>query len=189
MIRRSYFSVIFILLASLIAITIWLDKITHPVPGADNFDFLHEPDYIIENISGFRVEHDKSIHRAFYAKKLLHYTGQDLTQLEHIQFINTDLKNPPLEVLADKAELMDNGEEIFLTGDVTAVRGLNTDERKITLKTDKLHLIPDENLVKTDNVVKITRLNTTIQAIGLELNNDTGMVELLSRVRAVNQNP
>ncbi|MCB1934396.1 MAG: LPS export ABC transporter periplasmic protein LptC [Nitrosomonas sp.] len=189
MIHRSYFSMIFILLTSLIAVTIWLDKITQPISGTDNFDFFHEPDYIIENISGFRVEHDKSVHRFFHARKLLHYTNQDLTQLEDIQFVNTDPKNPPLEVFANNAKIMNSGEEIFLTGDVTAIRGLNTDERKITLKTDKLHLIPDENLVKTDKVVKITRLNTTIQAVGLELNNDTGMVELLSHVRAINQNP
>ncbi|MEK7844323.1 MAG: LPS export ABC transporter periplasmic protein LptC, partial [Pseudomonadota bacterium] len=57
---------------------------------------------------------------------------------------------------------------------------------KITLVTNFLHLIPDDDLVKTDQSVTISRFNTTINAIGLELNNHDGMIQLLSKVRAVN---
>ena len=56
------------------------------------------------------------------------------------------------------------------------------------MRTDTLHLIPDEDLAKTDKNVMISRLNTTIDATGLKLDNQTGMIELLSRVRATDQN-
>lgn len=189
MVRRSYFSFTFILLIALFAITVWLDKVTYPTSTTNNLDFDHQPDYIIENISGLRVEHDKSIHRFFHAKTLVHFTNQELTQLENIQFVNTETEKPLFQVFADQAELRGNSEDIFLNGNVTVIRGNNEDKRKITLKTDKLHLLPNENKAKTDKSVLITRHNTTIQAVGLELNNETGMVELLSRVHAINQNP
>jgi len=73
-----------------------------------------------------------------------------------------------------------------LTGDVVALRGADDQKDKITLKTNFLHLIPNEDLVKSDQPVTISRLNTKINAIGLELNNQTGMIQLLTQVRAVN---
>lgn len=189
MIRRSYFSFTFMLLVGLAVLTLWLDKMTLPKTSSSDTEIYQEPDYIIENLSGLRVEYNKATQRAFYAKKMFHYLDQDLTELEQIQFINSQVDKPPFRVFADRAELRDNGENIFLTGNVTVMRGLDQDKSKITLKTDKLHLIPDEDLVKTDKSVTLSRLNTTIHAIGLELNNQTGMIELLSRVRAVDQNP
>jgi len=189
MVRRSYFSFTIILLFVLAGITIWLDKVTYPTSTTGNFDFYHQPDYIIENISGLRVEHDKAIHRFFHAKKMIHFINQELTQLEDIRFVNSETENPPFRVFSDQAELRGNGDDIFLNGNVTVIRGVDEDKRKIILKTDKLHLLPEENKAKTDKSVLITRQNTTIQAVGLELNNETGMAELLSRVRAVSQNP
>lgn len=59
MIRRSYFSFTFILLTGLLALTVWLDKVTHPLSTAPELDFYQQPDYIIEHISGLRVEHEK----------------------------------------------------------------------------------------------------------------------------------
>ncbi len=189
MIRRSYFSFTFILLAGLIALTIWLDSVIQPLSTAPELDFYQQPDYIIAHISGLRVEHEKNTHRFFHAKKMFHYINQDLTQLENIQFTNIETGKPPFRVFADHAELRNHGEDILLNGNITVIRGLNEDKGKITLKTDKLHLLPDENKVKTDKSVMISRLNTTIHAVGLELDNHTGMVELLSRVRAVDQKP
>ena len=187
MFRRPYFSFSFILLIGLVVLTLWLDEVTKPLSTTTDAYFYQAPDYIIESISGLRVEHDKTIHNTFYAKKMFHYLNQDLTELENIHFIHFQPEKPPFRVFADRAEIHSNGKNIFLTGNVTVMRGLEEDKEKLTMKTDMLHLIPDQDLVKKKKKVKITRLNTTINAIGLELNNQTVMIELLSRVRAVDQ--
>ena len=69
---------------------------------------------------------------------------------------------------------------------MTAIRGLDDEKGKISLVTQFLHLIPDEGLVKTNQAVTISKSNTTITAIGMELNNQTGVIQLLAQVRAVN---
>lgn len=185
MIRRPYFGFSFILFICLAALIVWFEKVTQPLSTVPGADFYQQPDYVIENISGSRVDHDNAIHRIFFAKEMLHYLNQDITHLKQIRFLNFESDKPPFRVFADQAELHDNGEHIFLAGNVTVIRGLDENKGKITMKTDTLHLIPDENRVKTDKTVIITRLNTTINAVGLELDNQTGMIELLSRVRAV----
>ncbi|GJL74075.1 MAG TPA: LPS export ABC transporter periplasmic protein LptC [Nitrosomonas sp.] len=187
MFRRSYFNFYFILFIGLGALTFWLDKVTKPLSTETGTDFLQLPDYIIEDLSGLRIDHNNTVHRVFHAKKMFHYLSQDLTQLEQVYFINTKPEKPPFRVYADHAEIHGNGEDIFLNGNVTVMRGDDDNKGKITMKTDTLHLIPDEDMAKTDKNVTISRMNTTIHATGLQLDNQTGMIELLSRVRAVDR--
>ncbi|SFK34867.1 lipopolysaccharide export system protein LptC [Nitrosomonas aestuarii] len=187
MFRRSYFNFYLILFIGLGALTFWLDKVTKPLSTETGTDFFQLPDYIIEDLSGLRIDHDNAVHRVFHAKKMFHYLGQDLTRLDQVHFINTKPGKPLFRVFADQAEIHGNGENIFLNGNVTVIRGDEDNKGKITMKTDMLHLIPDEDMVKTDKNVTISRMNTTVHAIGLQLDNETGMIELLSRVRAIDQ--
>jgi len=51
------------------------------------------------------------------------------------------------------------------------------------VRTAFLHVIPDENIARTDRTVTITDAATTVTAVGLELNSDTRVIKLLSNVR------
>ncbi len=186
MINRLYISFPLILFILLVLLTFWLDRITRPPEQIKDGDLYRDPDYIVENLSGIRMDHEQTIQRKFSANKLLHYLNEDVTQMEQVSFINTDPEKPLIRLQADRAEVKGKDKDIYLTGNVTAVRGTDDEKGKVTLMTDFLHLVPDENLVKTDQAVTISRLNTKINAIGLELNNQTGMIQLLTKVRAVN---
>ena len=106
--------------------------------------------------------------------------------MEQVSFINIEPEKQLIRLHADKAEVKSKGKNIYLTGNVTVARGADDEKTKITLMTDFLHLIPDEDLVKTDQAVTISRLNTTIHSTGLEFNNRIGVIQLLSKVKAVN---
>ena len=95
-------------------------------------------------------------------------------------------EKPLIRLQADRAEVKNKGKNIYLMENVTALRGADDERGKITLMTSFLHLMPDESLVKTGQSVTISKLNTTINAIGLELNNRTGVIQLLTQVRAIN---
>ncbi len=188
MYKRLQLSFPLVVIVGLILLAYWLDQVTHPQALTANDAFDHSPDYIVKNISGIRKDHERDIHRAFLAEKMTHYINEDITRLEQTRFINTETSTPLIRVHADQAKLAGHGEDIYLTGDVTVKRGKDDDDDLLTMMTDYLHLIPDQNLVKTDRSVRISRLNTTINAIGLELDNNTGVIQLLSRVRAIDNN-
>lgn len=183
---RAYFSSPLIFLIILVLLTFWLDLLTRPSEQNKNDNVYPNPDYIVEGLSGIRVDHERDIQREFSAQKLVHYLGDKVTHLAQASFINIDPENPLLRLQADQAEIKNKGEDIYLTGNVFAVRGTDDEKNKLTMKTDFLHLVPDENLVKTDQAVIITRLNTTIHATGLEFNNRVGMIHLMSKVSAIN---
>ncbi|MBY0499934.1 MAG: LPS export ABC transporter periplasmic protein LptC [Nitrosomonas sp.] len=184
--KHPYFSSPLIFFVILILLTFWLDVLTRPPEKNKNDNAYFNPDYIVEDLSGIRVDHNQGIQREFSAQKLRHYLEEKVTQLEQTNFISIDPGNPLMRLHADHAEIKNKGADIYLTGNVSAMRGVDDDKNKITLSTDFLYLIPDENLVKTDRAVTITKLNTVIHATGLELNNRIGKIQLLSKVSAVN---
>ena len=188
MYKHRHLSLPLIIFVALIALTYWLDQTTLSQTLTPENALYQEPDYIVENISGIRQDYEQNIHRAFFAKTMKHYIDDDITQLEQVRFVNTETRAPLIRLHANQARLAGNGEDIYLTGDVTVLRGADTDEDLLTMMTNYLHLIPDQNLVKTDQSVRISRLNTTINAIGLELDNNTGVIQLLSQVRATDSN-
>ena len=187
MITRQYISSPLIFLIILALLTFWLDQVTRPPEQTMDDSLYRNPDYIVEDLSGIRMDHEREIQRKFTAKKLFHYLNEEVTQLEQIGFMNSQPGIPLMRLHADRAEVKNKGKDIFLTGHVTAIRGMDDEKGKITLMTNYLHLIPDESLVKTDRAVTISRFNTTINATGLEFNNRAGMIQLLSRVKAVNK--
>ena len=54
--------------------------------------------------------------------------------------------------------------------------------------TQYLHLLPDDNIAKTDQAVTIADAAMTINAIGMELNNETRILKLNAGVRGVYNN-
>ncbi|PXW81602.1 lipopolysaccharide export system protein LptC [Nitrosomonas sp. Nm84] len=186
MFSRLHISFPLVLFILLILLTFWLDRITRPSEQTKDDDLYRNPDYIVEDLSGIQVEYGRAIQREFTAQKLFHYLNENVTQMEHISFMNTEPDKPLIRLQADRAQVRNKGENIFLMNNVTAIRGADDEKGKITLMTNFLHLIPDEGLVKTDQAVTILRLQTTINAIGMELDNQSGMIQLLTRVKAVN---
>lgn len=170
------------MLVLLALLTFWVTNAVVPTMTRQGNDVHQKPNYIIENLSGVRANHESTAQRNFSAKKILHYLDGDVTHMENPYFINIESQKPVMRVKADKARISGEGENVYLTGNVIVLRGEDSD--KITMMTSYLHLIPDEDVAKTDKMVVFSRKNTTINAIGLELDNHTGIVQLLSRVRA-----
>ncbi|MGA7596097.1 MAG: LPS export ABC transporter periplasmic protein LptC, partial [Gallionella sp.] len=55
---------------------------------------------------------------------------------------------------------------------------------QLTLQTEYLHISPDQNLADTDRAVTIVDANNTVHATGMELNNKTRILNLLTRIRS-----
>ena len=70
---RRHISFSLILFIFLMLITWWLDQITRPPEQTKDSDLYQNPDYIVENLSGIRMEHAATARRRFTAEKLFHY--------------------------------------------------------------------------------------------------------------------
>ncbi|MDQ3185864.1 MAG: LPS export ABC transporter periplasmic protein LptC [Pseudomonadota bacterium] len=174
-----------ILLALLAALAFWLNQSVRTPSSAQDEDLRRAPDYTLENFSATRMDHDGVMRHVLSAKKMLHYPDDDTTDLEQPRFINTEPGKPAMQVDADQAKMSGNGEDIYLTGNVTVLRKAGKGRGETMMTTSFLHLMPDDDIAKTDKPVVITEANAIIKAVGMEISNRTQVTRLLSQVRVV----
>ncbi len=188
MIKRLPFKLPLLLLIVLLAMsTFWLDlavKSSSAEVGQDG-SVRRDPDYVIENFSVMRMNQDGVARHALSAKRLLHYPDNISSDLEQPRLVNVDPGKPVVRIMADRGELPSKSDDVHLAGNVTVQREAGNGRGKITLVTSSLHIIPDDDIAKTDKPVTITDANTVINAVGMELNDRTNTIQLLSQVRIV----
>lgn len=177
------------LLLTLAALTFWLNQKVQPQQAARDGSNRHDPDYIVENFSATRTGPDGIPRYVLSAKKMLHYPDDDTTHLEEPRLLHTDPAKPALRVSANEALLSSDGEHAYLTGNVRIIRESSGKRGEIQMATSYLHIIPDRDFAETDRPVTITDANTVINAVGLELNNETRVLKLLSRVKGLYHKP
>ncbi|HEY6043957.1 MAG TPA: LPS export ABC transporter periplasmic protein LptC, partial [Nitrosospira sp.] len=92
---------------------------------------------------------------------------------------------PAVQIKSDQAKIPGNNENIYLTGNVMLLRNAGKGRGETTLATSLLHLIPNDDIARTDKPVVITEKNAVIKAIGMEMNNRTNVIQLWSQVKVL----
>ncbi|MBX9811784.1 MAG: LPS export ABC transporter periplasmic protein LptC [Burkholderiales bacterium] len=174
-----------LLLAILAALTFWLDRAVQPPAGKRDGSTRHDPDYIVEKLSALRMAPDGGIKHTLFAEKMIHYPDDDSTYLQSPKFVSYASGKTPMTITAREALVSKNGENVYFQNDVRVTRAPYDDKSELVMQTSYLHVIPDDNIAKTDRPVTITDANTVVNAIGLELNGETRILKLKSRVRGI----
>ena len=189
MMRRlsAWFPVI--LLAAVAGVTLWLDRQLQPPERAGEGQARHDPDYIAENFSSTRTGPDGAPRYTLSARRMVHYPDDDTTYLDAPKLVNFQGSGATVTVTSKNAMLSSNGENAYLTDEVRLVRSAYADKSEMTMLTSYLHVIPDDDIAKTDKPVRIYDANTLITSVGLEFNNRTRILNLLSNVRGRYEKP
>ncbi|HUP94194.1 MAG TPA: LPS export ABC transporter periplasmic protein LptC [Burkholderiales bacterium] len=172
-----------VLLAALAALTFWLDQVTHPRDRAQSGVVKHDPDYIVEGLSARRMDHVGRVKHTLLARKMTHYPDDDMTLLVEPKFVTYAEGRAPVSVTSRQARVSGNGEHVYFEDNVRVVRAPHGNDSELTVETNYLHVIPDENLARTDRPVTIRNAAIVIAASGLELNSETRVLKLQGRVR------
>jgi lipopolysaccharide export system protein LptC len=178
-----------LLLAGLAALTFWLDQVVEPPAEARDGSERHEPDIVVENLSAMQMGLSGAPRYSVVAKRMLHYPDNRTTLLEFPQLTHFDEGDVPVTIRSDQGELSADGKDAFFRGNVLVRRPASADEEEMTLATSFLHVIPDQDLARTDREVTLTKGDSRVESVGLEFNNATRNVKLPSRVRGTFQTP
>ena len=175
------FPIILIILIALF--TFWIDKTVRKPPKELEKNLQNNPDYIMENFSTYRVDHMREKHEKLLAEKMLHYVANDTTYFEQPRLINSKVDKPEMRVRADKAN-MSGEDDIHLNGNVKVVR-YDAGGEETTMTTSYLHINRDDDISKTNKPTTIIQSNTIINTVGIEIDNNTQIIYLLSDVKFV----
>ncbi len=178
-----------LMLLLLAALTWWLDSKVQPLTPKRDGSSRHDPDYIVENFTATRMNKDGTPRYILSAKKMVHYPDDDTTHLESPVFRHIDGGKPEINITANTGLLTSGSEDAYFTGNVKVVREARDNDPELRAFTSFLHIIPDQDLAKTDKPVTLTDPHSIVTAVGLELNSDTRVLKLLSNVKGHYDNP
>jgi len=111
-----------LLMLSLAALSFWLERTVREEEGAHPSLRRHDPDYIVDVLNHTRFDEKGAVESTLAAAKMLHYPDDDTTDLVAPRVVQTKPGEPRVTVTADRGTLSQNGEEVFLYGNVLMVR-------------------------------------------------------------------
>ena len=172
-----------LLAAILAALSFWLERTVQGPTVPKDGSARHDPDYVVENFVAMRMGPDGRRLHQLEATRMLHYPDDDTTHLEQPRLYQYDGDQLALRITSNRALVSSEGKTVDFNDDVKAVRSASATRSELTLSTDHLHVVPDDDFAKTDRPVTIVDANTQVTAIGLELDNNAKTLKLLSNVR------
>ncbi len=176
-----------VLLLLLAAMTYWLDRAVQS-PGASRDKTLrHDPDYTVDKLLATRMDEKGGVRDTLRAARMVHYSDDDSTELEGLHF-RVLSNSAPLTITAKQGQVSSQGGNIYFQGDVRVTRAPYGGNSALLVTTEYLHLLPDDNIAKTDQAVTIESADMTLSAVGMELNHETRLLKLNASVRGVYHN-
>jgi lipopolysaccharide export system protein LptC len=177
------------LMVLLALLTFWLDRTVQEPFSRRDGGTRHDPDYWVENFLARRMGMDGLPLHTLAAVKMEHFPDDDTTRLTRPHFISMDKNRVPIHIEAQRGLISSNGEEIYFSRGVEIRKNAGNGKDWLTLTTEYLHITPDQDIARTDKAVTIKTPAGVITATGMELNNRTRMVKLLSRVKGHYEKP
>lgn len=171
-------------LVMIAAASFWLQRVVTPPPPKNDGSTRHDPDYIVEKFSATRLGTDGKPRQLLSAAKMTHFPDDDSTHFIQPDFTRVDAARAPLRVRAARGQSTKDGKIVDFYDSVEVVRGAFGKTSEMIVKTSYLHVVPDQELASTNKPVTIHDATTDISAVGMQANNKTRVVKLLSNVKA-----
>jgi lipopolysaccharide export system protein LptC len=172
-----------VLMVALAGLTFWLERMVREEEGLHPSLRRHDPDYIVDNLAHTRFNAQGVVESTLLAVKMLHYPDDDTIDLVAPRVMQTKPNEPRVTVTADRGALSQDGEEVFLYGNVLVVREGEPDRSETRMRTSFLHVVQAHSVIQTDRDVVITEDDRVLSGRGMEYHNDSKELFLRERVR------
>jgi lipopolysaccharide export system protein LptC len=172
-----------LLMLALAALSLWLERTVREEEGLHPSLRRHDPDYIVDGMVHTRYDAQGQVESTLVAAKMIHYPDDDTTELLAPRMVQTKPDEPRMTVTADRGNLSQDGEEIFLYGNVLMVRDGTADRPETRVRSSEMHIVQNHSLVRTDKDVLITEEDRVLSGRGMEYHNDSQEFFLRERVR------
>jgi lipopolysaccharide export system protein LptC len=148
----------------------------------------HDPDLVVENFSATKLGEDGRVHYTLAARKMVHYPDDDSALLESVQLEAFEPKQPKMTITADQGRLEQGGDRVHIEGNVVVLREADAKNERTRLTTDRLLVLPEAGIARTDTPVRLESPSALALAQGMEVDNKARTLKL-ERVRATYQPP
>lgn len=190
MLARSAMFFPLALVILLAIVTFWINlTVEQQGPKLDGSN-RHDPDYIMNNFVTTQTDITGKLRYILAATEMLHYPDDDSTVLQRPRFTQYTVNKPYTQIEALRGYVSSDGEEVELVDNVKVVRQAFEGKGEMRVLTEKLIILPNQELAKTDSPVVITQApKTVIHATGMVYDKKNQTVKLFNRVKVHYERP
>ena len=177
-----------LLLGGLAALTYWLDaQVQAPPPRRDGSN-RHDPDIVAEGVRVLKLDPEGRPLQSLTARRAEHFIDDQTTDSIDVRLAETRTGKPPVTITAGLATLTGDRENVYFKEHVRAVReampATKTEPASgpLTITSEYLHVLPNQEIVRTDKAVTITDPRGIINATGMEANSKAKTIKFKSGV-------
>jgi lipopolysaccharide export system protein LptC len=140
-----------------------------------------EPDYIVDNFSFVRMSEAGQPRYVVSGSRLTHRPIGDVSEIDQPVVQSMTTQRPHMTMHARRARILHDQNQIDLLGDVDVQRPAGQGVQAMRLRTEALTVLPDEEVMKTDQPVEMMLGGATVRGTGMQANNATQKVHLDGR--------
>jgi lipopolysaccharide export system protein LptC len=180
---------IVVLLAVLIALALgsfWVLQVMRSGNASGPDDAVSaKADYYVDNFVYVKMALDGSARYSIAGKRMEHYPINDSFKVQTPLIHNLDKAKPPMLLRSDRALIEDNNSKIHMYGNAYAQRDPTAKSQKLTVSSEYLLLLPDDDKVTSDKPVRITLGDSVLDGTGMVASNAELKLELQNRVHGI----
>jgi lipopolysaccharide export system protein LptC len=172
-----------VLMAFLAALTLWLQYAVQEGAGGESRPPGHEPDAIIENFTIQNLDAAGKLQYTFSAPKMQHFADDGSGEVLYPRVVQIAAEGGNFIATANRGTINRQGEEAFLYGNVLVMREATPEEPELRARTEFLHVLAGQGILRTDQTVTITDGRSTLTGVGMIVNKAKQQFTLQSQVR------
>jgi lipopolysaccharide export system protein LptC len=163
----------------------WLLQLVTEQGQVTQLGRTNEPDYIIDNFSFVRMNEAGQPRYVVSGDRLTHRPVDDVSFVDKPVMQGMTVNHPRVTMTADRARILHEKDQIELIGNVDVERPGAGASQPLSIKTQEMTVLPDEELMKTDKPVEMKLGRTTARGTGMVANNATQKVHLATRSQVI----
>lgn len=144
-----------------------------------------EPDYIVENFSFVRMTEEGKPSYVVSGKRLAHTPLGDVSNVEQPVMQGMTPGRPRMTIVANHAQIYHGEHRVELLGKVDIQRPATPTSEALRVQTEALTVLPDEEILKTNQPIRMQLGAATVTGTGMVANNATQKLHLASRGQIV----
>ncbi|MGH8854987.1 MAG: LPS export ABC transporter periplasmic protein LptC [Telluria sp.] len=141
---------------------------------------VDEPDYIVENFSFVRMTEQGKPSYVVTGKRLTHRPLGDVSEVEQPVVQGMTPGRPRMTINARQGRVYHQEHRVDLLGNVDIQRPATPTSEALRVQTQALTVLPDEEIMKTDQPIEMQLGAATVRGTGMVANNATQKLHLAS---------
>ncbi|HEY0562774.1 MAG TPA: LPS export ABC transporter periplasmic protein LptC [Methylophilus sp.] len=171
-------------------ITFWINQtVLEQGPKIDGSN-RHDPDYRLKKFVTSQTDAAGNMRYVLAAAEMQHYPDDDSTVLKLPRFTQFAVDKPYTQIVGARGYVAGDGESIEFVDNVKVVRQATAEKGEMQLLTDKLTILPNQDMAKTNSAVRITQApSTVVSGVGMEFDKKNQTMKLFNRVKVHYERP